>query len=83
MAADPSTWLSDIINRLLNIVVWPIFVAVVFLMFIWAGILFVTAHGDPTKVSTAKKTVIWAVIGVVVGVLAFSAVETIKAILGL
>ena len=72
-----------IIENLEKTVVWPIFLGLVVIMFIWAGILFVTAQGDPAKISQAKKAVIWAVVGVIVAFLAFSAVGIITKILGL
>src|SRR5581483_8838209 len=62
-----------IINSILTFL-WLIFVGVAIFMFIWAGFLFLTAHGDPTKISTARKAVIWGVVGVIVAMLAFSIV---------
>ena len=63
--------------------VWPIFIAVSIIMFIWAGILFISAQGDPGKVAEARKAVIWAVIGIVVGLLGYLSVAIIKGALGL
>jgi hypothetical protein len=73
---------NDIIANILSFIVWPIFVGVVIIMFIYAGILFATASGDPGRVATAKKAVIWAFIGAIVGVAAYSAVNIIGSILG-
>ncbi len=79
---DPATWLNDIITRLLNLVVWPLFTGLVIIMFIWAGFLFLTGRGDPTKTETARKAVIWAVAGIIVAIIGFSAYAFIKNILG-
>ena len=79
----PADFFKNIIDRLINIVVWPVFLGVVIIMFIWAGFLFLTAHGDPTKISTAKKAVIFAIVGIAVALLAFSAIKFIKKILGI
>jgi len=76
-------WFQNIITNFLNIVVWPIFIAVSIIMFIWAGILFISAQGDPGKVAEARKAVIWAVIGIVVGLLGYLSVAIIKGALGL
>lgn len=78
---DIAQWFADIINRLINIVVWPVFVAVVVIMFIWAGFLFLTSQGDTGKVATARKAIIWAVVGVLVGITAFSIVTTVQNII--
>ncbi len=72
---------QQIITNLMDFIVWPIFVGAVVIMFVWAGFLFVTANGDPTKISTARKAVLWAVVGVVVGLVAFSIINVIYDIL--
>ena len=62
--------------------VWSIFVFAAIVMFLYAGILFLTSAGDPEKMSKAKKAVFYGVIGLVVAVLAYSAVTIIKTITG-
>ena len=52
---NPTQWFTCVINNVLNFVVWPIFVGVVIIMFLWAGILFLTGRGDPAKLEIAKK----------------------------
>lgn len=52
--------------------VFTIFGAVASIMFIWAGILFVTSAGKPESLDKAKKAFIWGIIGVVVGLLSAS-----------
>lgn len=79
--AASSNYFKCIIDRLLDKVVWPIFLGLVVIMFIWAGVLFLTAQGDPGKIGAARKAVIWAVVGVMVGFLAFSAVTLIRNII--
>ena len=36
------------------------------IMIIWAGILYMTSGGSEEKVRTAKKTIMWAIIGVAI-----------------
>lgn len=74
--------ISAIIDRAINMVLWPIFLGAVVIMLIFAGFLFVTASGDPSKVSTAKKAVLWTIIGIVVGIAAFSAYGIIGGVIG-
>jgi len=52
--------------------VWQVTFAIAVVMFITAGIMFMTAAGDPNMLSRGRQTVIWAVIGLAVAVLAFS-----------
>jgi len=42
------------------------------IMFIFAGILFITSNGEPGKINIAKQAVIWGVVGIVVATVAFS-----------
>ncbi len=62
--------------------IWPIFSAFAILMFIIAGFMFLTANGDPSKTSSAKKALIWGIVGVTVGILAFSIPFIINGLLG-
>lgn len=61
----------DAINRLLNFI-WPIFIGFAVIMFIVSGFLFLSANGDPGKISTARHAVLWGIVGVIIGILAFS-----------
>lgn len=80
--AAQQNYIEGIIIRLLSMVVWPIFVGASVVMLIWAGILFLTAQGEPEKIQKAQKAVMWAVIGIVVAILAFSAVNIIRTVIG-
>jgi|SRR5581483_11246439 len=66
-ATDPSGWFKAVIENLLAMVIWPIFIGAIVIMFIFAGFMFVTAAGDPAKIATARKAVIWATVGIIVG----------------
>ena len=72
---------TQIINIVLNFI-WPIFVGGAVLVFLLAGFLFLTANGDPGKISTARSAVLVGVITVVLGVLAFSIPFIIRSTLG-
>lgn len=71
-----------IIDRIRNWIVWPVFSGLVVIMIIYAGILFVTSAGDPSKITRARQAVLWAGVGVLVGLLAYAAVGFIKLIIG-
>ena len=79
LAAFAATnFICDIFTRFINLILWPIFLALVVIMGIWAGILFLIARGDPSKIDEAKSMIIWIVIGVIVAFLAFSVVGLIS-----
>ena len=44
---------------------------------IWAGILYITALGDDGRMDSAKKIIIWAIVGILVIFIAFALVNTV------
>ena len=68
---------GEIFNRFTNFILWPIFIGLVVIMITWAGILYLTARGEPGKIQTANKVLIWGVVGVAVGILAYSAYKIV------
>ena len=59
-----------------SVVQWLLFAVGVIsvIMLIWGGIMYSTSAGDSNKVTAAKNTVMYALIGLVVAVLAFAIV---------
>lgn len=51
-------------------------------MIVIAGFLFLTSAGSPEKISKAKTALLYAVIGILIGIMATIIVETIKGIIG-
>lgn len=72
---------TDIVNIVLDFV-WPIFAGFAVLMFIIAGFYFLTSQGDATKVATARQAVLWGIVGVVVGLVAFSIPAIVRLTVG-
>jgi hypothetical protein len=81
-AVNPATWVNDVILRLLTVVIYPLFAGLVVIMSIYAGIMFLTARGDPGKLKTAQTTFIWIVIGITVGLLAYVIIGLVRNIIG-
>ena len=52
----------ELIFRAARDIAFPI--AVIFIL--WSGFLFVSAGGNPEKIKTARTTLLWAIIGLVV-----------------
>jgi hypothetical protein len=55
--------------------------AILPIIIIIAGFLFLTSGGDPEKVRTAKRMIFWAIIGLAIVVLARGIISVIKGIL--
>ncbi|MBI2050064.1 MAG: hypothetical protein HYT35_01235 [Candidatus Staskawiczbacteria bacterium] len=60
---------------------WVVFGLIALIAFVAAGILFLTAGGDPDKVKSARTAFLWGIVGIVVGIVAFSIVAIIESAL--
>lgn len=67
-----TTFLTNVMNFLISI-----FGALAVLMVIVGGVMYIISAGDPQRVEMAKKTIMGAVIGVVVALMAWVIVNTI------
>lgn len=66
--------LTTTINTIINVIIGVVgFVAVV--MMIVGGISFITSQGDSAKVTKARNTILYGVVGLVVALLAFAIVN--------
>ncbi len=81
--SSPITSITDVQNTLTNWVnyLFGIFWIIAVGMLIWAAIIFVTAGGDDTKISKAKKIILYAVIAAAVAILASGAQSIVTNIL--
>lgn len=52
------------------------------IMFIWAGILFVTSAGNEGRLGSARRALWWAVIGAAIALAGKGLIEVIKAVIG-
>jgi len=68
----------DSLYETIGDIAWKVFAIIALLAFIVAGILFLTAAGDPEKIKTARTAFIWGIVGIVVAILAFSIVAMIS-----
>jgi len=58
-----------------------VFGGVTVICFLIAGVLFLTANGEPEKIKQARSALYWGVAGVVVGILAFSIIAIVSGVL--
>jgi len=75
------TNINNLVGRVEGLI-WIIFGAIALIMFVIAGIAFLTSQGDPEKVATARSAFIWGVAGVVVAVIAYSIVVVVASVMG-
>jgi hypothetical protein len=61
---------------------WDIATAVVVILWLVTGILFLIAQGSPEKVNTAKKALFTSIAGTVIVIIAYSAMSIISAVIG-
>lgn len=73
--------LGDVLSFVVNSLMFVgIIAALGFLM--WGGIKWITSNGDKEKLDSARKTIIFSIIGLVVILLAFFIIRAISSILG-
>lgn len=70
--ADVPTLINRIITQVLGIIG-----ALFFLMFLWGGFQYLTAGGDTKKVGSAQKTLVNAVIGILIIAVAYGIVQSL------
>ena len=72
---------EDLLNIFIDFI-FTIGITVAPIILIIAGFLYITSAGDPKRVDTAKKMILYAVIGLLVLLLARGLVEVLKSVLG-
>ncbi len=77
--------LMSVLRALLEKVVMPVAAVLVVMYIIYSGFLFVKAQGKPADLETAKKNLLWALIGagILLGAVGISAVveRTVKSLI--
>jgi hypothetical protein len=73
--------LEELVNNIINFIFW-VGMALTPIMIIIAGFNFITAAGDPKKVTTAKNIMIWTAVGLAIILLAKGLVAVLKGVIG-
>lgn len=79
-AVGSITNLAGVITKIQNFM-WVLFGGIAVICFIVAGILFLTAGGQPEKIQAARSAFIWGVAGVVIGIIAFSIIAIVSSVI--
>mgnify|MGYP001575337605 CR=1 FL=1 len=73
----PGLTVGQLIDAIFSIL-WPAAVAFFIIMFVIAGFKFATAGGEPEAVKTARTSVIYGMVGVIVALIAWSIVFILR-----
>ena len=80
VSAQPVVTINSL-EQLVNAIkrpLWIVFGLIALIAFVTSGIYFLTAAGNPEKVVQARTAFLWGIVGVVVGIIAFSIVRIIE-----
>jgi amino acid transporter len=75
-----SKTLGDVAGAILGNVL-AILGGIAMIFVIYGGILYMTSQGDPAKVEKAKKTLMWAVIGIILIALSYGIVVSLNQVI--
>ena len=81
-AIQDQAGLVAVVVRLIQWIAWIVGLLAV-LMGLYAGILFITAGGDAAKIEKARGILLYAIVGIVVAIIAFGLVAISKSIVGI
>ena len=65
---------NSIVNTVINTMLFIVGILSV-IMIIFSGIRYATAHGDKSQVESAKNTLIYSIVGLVVAIIAYAVVN--------
>ncbi|MEP6710462.1 MAG: MMCAP2_0565 family pilin-like conjugal transfer protein [Candidatus Saccharibacteria bacterium] len=71
---DTSSSVDPLIKTLINTLLYALGIIAVIVIVV-GGIKFVTSDGDPGKIKSARETILYAVVGLVVAILAYAIVQ--------
>lgn len=73
---------GSIVDIIFSLAEWfLIFLGVIaVIMVLWSAFQFMTGAGNEDQIENAKKTLLWALVGVVVAILAFSIVQFVESL---
>lgn len=68
--------LKDVLDRIANYFLGAVVIASVF-MIVWSAFNFVTANGDDAKLAQARKSLTFAIIGLIIAIMAMAIVNLV------
>lgn len=79
--AGKDTSLQDVIKTIVNIILYVVGIIAVIMM-IFGGFQYITSSGDTAKVTKAKNTILYGIVGLVIAILAYAIVQFVMNGLG-
>lgn len=81
---EPVTSIEDVIGVIETFASWlfTIILAIAVVMLLYAGLLWMTAGGDEEKLGTARKVLIWGLVGIVIALVARGLVAIMRQLVG-
>ena len=65
---------NGVIRTVSNILIWVVGIVAV-IMIVWSGFKYITTAGDASKVASAKSSLIYAIVGLIIAILAYAIVN--------
>lgn len=65
---------GGVVQSAVNILLWVVGILAV-VMIIWSGLRYIWSNGDSSKIASAKNTLIYSIVGLVVAILAYAIVN--------
>lgn len=75
------TEIQAVLSNITNIILFAVGIVSV-VMLVWGGIRYITSGGDSKKVTDAKNTILYAVVGLIIALLSYSIVNFVISVLG-
>ena len=72
---------EGVFTRITNVVLY-IVGAISVIMLVWGGVRYIISGGDSKKITDAKNTILYAIIGLIIAVLAFAIVNFVLNVIG-
>ena len=68
---------NNTVGSIVNVLLWVVGILSV-TMIVWSGFKYITSAGDTSKLASAKSTLIYAVVGLIIAILAYAIVTFVR-----
>ncbi len=68
---------NSTVGSIVNILLWVVGILSV-TMIVWSGFKYITSAGDTSKLASAKSTLIYAVVGLIIAIMAYAIVNFVR-----
>ena len=68
---------NNTVGSIVNILLWVVGILAV-TMIVWSGFKYITSAGDTSKLASAKSTLIYAVVGLIIAIMAYAIVNFVR-----